>query len=76
MARKSASEDVQTVLRAALEDPARGALMLQLFYLAQEPRYDEALRRLAALSPGQCRELVDWLEQRFPGPEEAAALVH
>jgi hypothetical protein len=58
MARKAASQDVERMLRAAVEDPETGALLLQLLYLAQEPDYAQALRRVAALGPAQCRELV------------------
>ena len=63
------------MLRAAVEDPETSALLLQLLYLAQEPDYAQALRRVAALGPAQCRELVAWMAERFPG-EEAGERMH
>ncbi len=73
---RAAPQDIEALLRAALEDDARGALLLQVLYLVQEPDYERVLRRLVALDPARCREAGAWLESRFPEAEEAGGRVH
>lgn len=72
MARKPASEEIEALLREAVADPGRAALLLQVSYLVQEPDYERTLRRVVALSPDQCQELGEWLAARFPeaGPDK------
>lgn len=74
MARKPASGDIEAMLREAVADPARAALLVQVSYLVQEADYARALRRLVSLTPEQCREAADWLAARFPeeDPGESA----
>lgn len=66
MTRRPASEEIEAMLRTAVADPDRASLLLQVFYLAQEPDYQRLLGRILTLTPEQCREVGDWLAARFP----------
>lgn len=54
---------LQEAMAAALGDPQRAALIVQLLYVVQEPVYERALRQIVNMSPECCAQICDALER-------------